>query len=105
VSIPIAGISEKKIDIFTSDCILKINVKELKLVKIIDLEHEIDFLAKEQKHSYINSVLEVVLLKKEFNLNWTNLEMKNMTKQELKERRMASFRRREENDHQFSKNL
>ena len=33
----------KKIDIYMSDLILKINVNEIKYIKILDLKHEIDF--------------------------------------------------------------
>jgi len=33
----------KKIDIYMSDLVLKINVTDLKLVKLLDLKYEIDF--------------------------------------------------------------
>lgn len=43
IKFPIKGVSMKKIDIFMSDLVLKINVTDLKLVKLLDLKYEIDF--------------------------------------------------------------
>jgi len=43
IKFPIKGVSMKKIDIYMSDLVLKINVTDLKLVKLLDLKYEIDF--------------------------------------------------------------
>ena len=42
----------KKIDIFMSDVLLKINVTELKMIKILDLKYEIDFESTENHVKY-----------------------------------------------------
>ena len=41
IKIPIKNVSMKKIDIFLSDLVLKINVNEKKMIKVIDLKHEV----------------------------------------------------------------
>jgi len=43
IKIPIKNVSMKKIDIFLSDLVLKINVNEIKMIKVIDLKHEVQF--------------------------------------------------------------
>lgn len=45
--------SLKKIDIYMSDLVLKINVNEIKYVKILDLKHEIDF---ESTENHVNII-------------------------------------------------
>ena len=46
----------KKIDIFMSDVLLKVNVTELKMIKILDLKYEIDFESTENHVKYFESV-------------------------------------------------
>ena len=53
IKFPIKGVSLKKIDIYMSDLVLKINVNEIKYVKILDLKHEIDF---ESTENHVNII-------------------------------------------------
>lgn len=76
----------KKIDIFISDFLLKINVLDKNFVKIFDLKYEIDFANPENNAIYNNDILEVILVKKESKL-WDNLIETGLTKEEFRKRR------------------
>lgn len=54
----------KKIDIFISDFLLKINVLDRNYVKVLDLKYEIDFANPENNAIYNNDILEIILVKK-----------------------------------------
>jgi hypothetical protein len=43
IKIPIKGVNHKKICIYMSDLVLKVNVAEIKMVKLLDLENKINF--------------------------------------------------------------
>jgi len=55
----------KKIDLFISDYLLKINVVDKNFVKVFDLKYEIDFANPENSAIYNNDILEIVMIKKE----------------------------------------
>jgi dyslexia susceptibility 1 candidate gene 1 protein len=54
IKIPIKGVSMKKIDIYMSDLVLKVNVAEIKMVKLLDLKEKIDFESTENHVIYKN---------------------------------------------------
>jgi len=55
----------KNVDVFYCDRLVKVNVKQQKFVCLVDLEHEIDEEAKENKVQLLESHLEIYLRKKE----------------------------------------
>ena len=63
VRVPAKGIAVKKIDVFVSDLVLKINIPEKKWVRVIDLKHPVDFLSKENSVVFANEIIEVTLIK------------------------------------------
>ncbi|EAR87721.1 tetratricopeptide repeat protein (macronuclear) [Tetrahymena thermophila SB210] len=95
IRIPIKGITMKKIDIFISDLVLKINITEKKWVRVLDLKHEIDFQGQENNVVYANEVLEIILVKKEEKKHWEDLIEDGLDKEQIKKRRQESFQRRE----------
>ncbi|KAL4480776.1 hypothetical protein ABPG72_001645 [Tetrahymena utriculariae] len=95
IRIPIKGITMKKIDIFISDLVLKINIIEKKWVRVLDLKHEIDFQGQENNVVYANEVLEIILVKKEEKKHWEDLIEDDLDKEQIKRRRQESFQRRE----------
>ena len=56
IKIPIKGVSMKKIDIYMSDLVLKVNVAEIKIVKLLDLKDKIDFESTENHVKYKNNI-------------------------------------------------
>jgi hypothetical protein len=54
IKIPIKGVSMKKIDVYMSDLVLKVNVSEIKMVKLLDLKNKIDFESTENHVININ---------------------------------------------------
>jgi dyslexia susceptibility 1 candidate gene 1 protein len=54
IKISIKGVSMKKIDIYMSDLVLKVNVAEIKMVKLLDLKEKIDFESTENHVIYKN---------------------------------------------------
>ena len=103
VRIPAKGIAVKKIDVFVSDLVLKINIPEKKWVRVIDLKHPVDFLSKENAVVFANEIVEVTLIKKEEKLHWEDLVEDTLGKEELKQRRQESFGRKEEAEKEFIK--
>ena len=70
-------------------------MQEKNFVKIFDLQHEIDYQSKENVVVYANDYLEVTLVKKE-DIIWTDLTVQDLSKEEQRERREKSFKRKEE---------
>lgn len=105
VRLEIKGTSSKKIDVSTSDLTLKVNIQEKNYVRLFDLEHEIDYLSKEATVVYANDVLEVTLIKKEENKAWSSLVVENLSREELRQRREESFKRKEAQESAFKKQL
>ncbi len=62
IRIPIKGTSLKKIDIFLSDVILKVNCMEKNFVKILDLSEQIDYESKDNRVVYTQEILEISLI-------------------------------------------
>lgn len=88
----------KKIDLFVSDVVVKINITEKKWVRVIDLKHEVLFLSKETSVIYANEILEVTLLKEDQSIQWEDLVEDQLDKEQIKNRRAASFARKEKSD-------
>lgn len=77
----------KKIDVFISDLVLKINITEKKWVRVLDLKHEVDFQSKENSVVYANEVLEIVIVKQEEKKEWEDLIEDTLDKEQIKQRR------------------
>lgn len=88
----------KKIDLFVSDVVMKINITEKRWVRIIDLKHEVQFLSKETTVVYANDFLEITLLKEDQSIHWEDLVEDSLDKEQIKSRRAASFARKEQAD-------
>ena len=79
VQIPLpAHTSLKKVDIFLSDLILKVNSLEKNQVHFLDLAHEVDFKSPENKFVLINGLLHATLKKTEADLEWQNLLVEDL---------------------------
>ena len=85
----------KGVEVYCSDLVLRVNVADKKLVKVLDLEQEVDFVSKENKYGFGNQMLECTLKKKRAGV-WDHLLIRGLNKQQLIERRKDSFSRREE---------
>lgn len=45
VKVGLTGVTSMKgVEVYLSDCVLRVNVAEKKIVKVLDLEQEVDFL-------------------------------------------------------------
>ena len=97
VTIPITGASLKNIDVYLTDLVLKINVKSTNIVKILDLESEIDYTSRENRTTYNNGLLELYIKKAEPK-SWDSLTAKSLSKDETRKRRDESFKRREDRE-------
>jgi len=95
LTIPISGVSLKKIDIDVCDLVLKVNVSANNYLKIFDFPHEIDYKNRENKTSYNDGILELYLKKKE-PMMWDSLTAQGLSKDDIRKRREESFKRREE---------
>lgn len=100
VNIPISSVSLKKIDVYMTDLVLKINVKENNFIKIFDFESEVDYRNRENKITYNNGVLEL-LIKKQQPKTWNSLVAQGLSKEEIRQRRDESFKRREDVESQL----
>ena len=98
MKIPIVGVnSMKNIDLYLSDLVFRINISEKKIVKVLDFQHEVDYLSKDNKFAFTSeNKLECSIIKKEGKKVWDQLLVIGLNKEELIERRKASFKRREE---------
>lgn len=100
VKIYVGATSLKKIDVFLSDLVIKVNVQDSNFLKIIDLHAEIDYLNNENLTLYERGTLELYLIKKEPGV-WPDLAVKNISKEDLIKRREASLKRKEEYEKEF----
>ena len=91
--------SLRKIDVFLSDLVVKVNIQEKKFLKTLDLHAEIDYLHNENLTMYDRGTLELFLIKKE-PATWPDILTKNLTKEQLIKRREASLKRKEESEQQ-----
>ena len=101
IKITITRVSLKKIDIFMSDLVVKINVQENNFLKIFDLFAEIDYQNKENMITYENDTLDLYIIKHQQKF-WDNLTTQKLNKEELRKRREDSYRRKEEIDKKFN---
>jgi hypothetical protein len=53
----------KNVELYLSDCVLRVNVATMKLVKVLDLNQKVDYLSKENKFIFTGERLECTLLK------------------------------------------
>lgn len=100
VRIYVGATSLRKIDVFLSDLVVKVNIKESKFLKTLDLHAEIDYDNNENLTMYDRGTLELYLIKKEPGV-WPDLHFKSSSKEELVRRRDASLRRKESKDKEF----
>ena len=100
ISIPISGVSLKKIDVFMTDLSLKVNVKANNYLKIFDFPAEIDYKSRENKVSYNDGTLELYIKKVDSQM-WDSLTVQGLSKDDIRKRRDESFKRREEAEAQL----
>lgn len=86
IKLSIKGVSRKKIDIFYSDLMVKINVKENNYLKIFDFPEEIEYDSNENIISYEDGVLDLFIRKREDKM-WDDLVVKGLSKEETRDRR------------------
>jgi len=91
----IKGVSRKKIDIYYSDLVAKINCKENNFLKIFDFPEPIDHDSKENIIAFEDGVLDLYIKKKEDKM-WDDLVVKGLSKEEIRDRRKESFKRKDE---------
>ncbi len=64
MKIPLPGVSSmKNVELYLSDCVLRVNVSSARMVKVFDLSQKVDYLSKENKFVFTGSRLECTLLK------------------------------------------
>jgi dyslexia susceptibility 1 candidate gene 1 protein len=104
IKLPVLGVSAKKIDVFFSDLVVKVNAQEISYLKIFDLADEIDYENKENAITYENGILDLFIVKKTERL-WDTLTFQHASKEDLRRRREESFARKAIRDQQLQKNL
>ena len=69
---------------------MKINARSIKYLTIIDFKHKIDYLNPKNRVQLIDSKLEVFLMKGTPGAKWEQLEISNLTRQQVMTRRQKS---------------
>lgn len=75
VYIPIKNVLMKNIDIFYTECMLKINATSIKFITIIDFPHQVDYEHPKNRVQLLDNRLEVFLMKKQDGVTWDSLEI------------------------------
>jgi hypothetical protein len=92
----------KNVDVFYTECMLKVNATSIKFVAIIDFAHDIDYNHPKNRTQLLDNRMEVFMMKKQEGITWENLELQGMTKQQLMEKRNKSisiYYTKKEQDH------
>ena len=64
VNIPLKGVQMKNVDVFYTECMLKVNATSIKFVAIIDFAHDIDYNHPKNRTQLLDNRMEVFLMKK-----------------------------------------
>ena len=89
--IPIKNVLLKNIDIFYTECMIKINATSIKFITIIDFPHHIDYEHLKNRVQLLDNRLEVFLMKKIEGVTWDSLEIQGLSKKQVMDRRNKSI--------------
>ena len=91
VYIPIKNVLLKNIDIFYTECMLKINATSIKFINIIDFTHQVDYEHPKNRVQLLDNRLEVFLMKKQDGVTWDSLEIQGLSRKQVMDRRNKSI--------------
>ena len=91
VYIPIKNVLLKNIDIFYTECMLKINATSIKFITIIDFTHQVDYEHPKNRVQLLDNRLEVFLMKKQDGVTWDSLEIQGLSRKQVMDRRNKSI--------------
>jgi hypothetical protein len=91
VYIPIKNVLLKNIDIFYTECMIKINATSIKFISIIDFPQHIDYEHLKNRVQLLDNRLEVFLMKKIEGVTWDSLEIQGLSKKQVMDRRNKSI--------------
>ena len=89
--IPIKNVLLKNMDIFYTECMLKVNATSIKFICIIDFLHQVDYEHPKNRVQLLDNRLEVFLMKKIEGVTWESLEIQSLSKKQVMDRRNKSI--------------